>query len=564
MRYHVLATDYDGTIALHGKVDDGTIEALQQCKASSRKLILVTGRELDDLLAIFPQYKLFDLIVAENGALVFDPAGKQEILLGEKPPENFISELKQKKVTPLSVGRVIVATREPYEATVLQTIHNAGIEYQVIFNKGAVMVLPPGVNKAAGLQAAIDHLKISMHNVVAIGDAENDQAMFRVAECSAAVANALDSIKKEATIVMQKDHGAGVAELIDSLIENDLASADEHLTQSRLVIGKRDGHNFSLSAYRNGILLAGSSGGGKSTLTTAFMEALVETKHQFCIIDPEGDYTDFPNAVVIGDGDHEPIIDEVVGLLESVAPNVIVCLLGIPLERRPFFFNEFIAKLSALKNKTGHPHWIIIDESNHLLPTEIENTFFSIPDNLNNTLLISTTAKNINRSILKYIDTIIAIGDEPAEILSAFAQIKGVDNKFGEVQVLPKGDAWVWEVTQAKAFVIETRNPQHLSKRHIRKYATGDMIYNSFIFKGPQNKLNLKATNALMFVRMADGVDDKTWNFHLKRHDYSTWFANSLHDEELAQWTKEIESTESDTTISKDKILSHVKARYTV
>src|SRR6185312_4031073 len=248
MRYHVLATDYDGTIALHGKVDNETIKALQQCKASSRKLVLVTGRELDELLTIFPEYKLFDLVVAENGALLFDPASKQEILLGEKPPDNFINELKQRNVSPLSVGRVIVATREPYEATLLQAIHTAGIEYQVIFNKGAVMVLPPGVNKAAGLQAALDQLKISMHNVVAIGDAENDQAMFRVAECSAAVANALDSIKKEATIVTQKDHGAGVAELIDSLIENDLASADEQLTQSRLVIGKRDGHNFSFSA----------------------------------------------------------------------------------------------------------------------------------------------------------------------------------------------------------------------------------------------------------------------------------------------------------------------------
>ena len=564
MRYHVLATDYDGTIALHGKVDDETVEALLKCKASSRKLILVTGRELDDLLTIFPEYKLFDLVVAENGALIFDPASKQETLLGEKPPENFINELKQKKVSPLSVGRVIVATWEPFEATVLQAIHKAGIEYQVIFNKGAVMVLPPGVNKAAGLQAALDHLKISMHNVVAIGDAENDHAMFRIAECSAAVANALDSIKNEATIVTRYGHGAGVAELIASLIENDLAFADKILKKSRLVIGKKDDHDFSLSAYRNGILVAGSSGGGKSTLTTAFMEALVETKHQFCIIDPEGDYTDFPNAVVIGDGDHEPVADEVMALLENVAQNAVVCLLGIPLKKRPFFFNEFIAKFNALKNKRGHPHWLIIDESNHLLPAEIEDSFFSIPDNLNNMLLISTTVKNLNRSILKYVDTVIAIGDQPAHILSDFARIKDADNMFREVHALPKGSAWLWEVTQAKPFVIETRKPEHLSKRHIRKYATGDMIHNAFIFRGPGNKLNLKANNALMFVQMADGVDDKTWNFHLKRHDYSTWFADSLHDDELAQLTKEVESTVTDAETSKEKILSHVKARYTL
>ena len=115
MRYHVLATDYDGTIALHGKVDNETIEALKRCKASSRKVILVTGRELDDLTTVFPEYELFDLIVAENGALLFDPASRKEILLAERPPENFIHELRQKNVTPLSVGKVIVATWEPNE-----------------------------------------------------------------------------------------------------------------------------------------------------------------------------------------------------------------------------------------------------------------------------------------------------------------------------------------------------------------------------------------------------------------------------------------------------------------
>jgi HAD superfamily hydrolase (TIGR01484 family) len=562
MRYHVLATDYDGTIAWQGKVDNETIEALQKCKASSRKLILVTGRELDELLTIFPKYDLFDLIVAENGAIIFDPASKEEILLGEKPPENFINELKQKNVTPLSVGRVIVATWEPYEAMVLQAIHNAGIEYQVIFNKGAVMVLPPGINKATGLQEALDRLKISMHNVVAIGDAENDQAMFRIAECSAAVGNALVSIKKEATIITQKDHGAGVAELIASLIENDLAFADERLTESRLVIGKKGDHDFSLSAYRNGILLAGSSGGGKSTLTTAFIEALVETKHQFCIIDPEGDYMDFPNAVVIGDGDHEPVIYEVMALLENVAQNIVVCLLGIPLDRRPFFFNEFIAKFNAVKNNTGHPHWLIIDECNHLVPAEMEDSFFNIPDNLMSVWLISTEARNINRSILKYVDTVIAIGDEDAQILSGFAQIKDLSNKFSEVHGLPKGGAWVWEITQAAPLAIETRKPEHLSKRHIRKYATGDMMYSAFIFKGPENKLNLKANNALMFVQMAEGVDDETWNFHLQRHDYTTWFADSLHDDELAQLAKGIENTQTTAATSKDKILTLVRARY--
>ncbi|MDE3183761.1 MAG: type IV secretion system DNA-binding domain-containing protein [Bacteroidota bacterium] len=329
------------------------------------------------------------------------------------------------------------------------------------------------------------------------------------------------------------------------------------------MIGKKDGEDFSLSAYRNGIVLLGSSGGGKSTLTTTFMEALVATKHQFCILDPEGDYTDFPNAVVIGDSAHVPVVDEVIAFLDNPGQNAIVCLLGIPIEKRPYFFSEFISRVSDLKNKTGHPHWLIIDESNHVLPVEMEKSIFSLPDNLKNTLFISTEANNINQSVFKYIDTVISMGDEPAQVLTDFAKIKEISNDFSSVHALPKGKVWVWEISQSAPFVIETKKPEHLIKRHIGKYATGDMDYNAFLFKGPENKLNLKANNVLLFVQMAEVVDDETWNFHLKRHDYSKWFADSLHDEELARLSKEIENGQSDAATSKDKVLAYIKATYT-
>src|SRR3954465_14678417 len=98
MRYHILATDYDGTIALHGKVDHQTIEALERLKASGRKLVLVTGRELEELKQIFPEHSLFDMIVAENGALLYDPLTMKEHLLGERPPDVFIEKLKKQNV----------------------------------------------------------------------------------------------------------------------------------------------------------------------------------------------------------------------------------------------------------------------------------------------------------------------------------------------------------------------------------------------------------------------------------------------------------------------------------
>ena len=79
------------------------------------------------------------------------------------------------------------------------------------------MVLPPGVNKATGLLAALDEMELSAHNVVGVGDAENDHAFLRACGCAAAVANALPMVKEAADIKLIRDHGAGVAELIERI-----------------------------------------------------------------------------------------------------------------------------------------------------------------------------------------------------------------------------------------------------------------------------------------------------------------------------------------------------------
>lgn len=565
MRYHILAADYDGTIALHGKVNEETIEALKRLKASARKLILVTGRELDELKEIFPQHALFDLIVAENGALIYDPSTMKEYLLGEKPPASFIEELKKENISPLSVGRVIVATWEPHQTTVLEAIKHAGIEHQVIFNKGAVMVLPPGINKASGLQAALQQIKFSFHNVVAVGDAENDNAMLQTAECSVAVANALQSVKDQSAFVTKGDHGSGVSELIDHLLENDFEESDKHLQKHYLPLGKdRAGSDFKISPYRRGILLVGTSGGGKSTLTSAFLESLITAKYQFCLIDPEGDYLDFPDTVIVGDAEHEPAINEVLILLENPEQNVVVCLLSVALDRRPTFFNSLLHEIIHLRIRKGHPHWLILDEANHMLPPETESSFFNIPDNFNNFWLITTQPVRINNSIMSHVDTLIIVGDKPIEKLQQYASIKSLSWDSLNERDLNKGEAIVWDNSNNEPPVVITHStPKQLTKRHIKKYATGNMEYNEFYFKGPENKLNLRAYNVIVFMQLAEGVDDDTWMFHLKRNDYSEWFRTALHNQELADLTKDIENKSSEAKQSKDEILKLVTQRYT-
>src|SRR5688572_24453325 len=218
MRYYAFACDFDSTLASHGLVEEKVIAALERVRSSGRKLLLVTGRELEDLIRIFPHIDLFERVVAENGALLYRPSAREEKVLGEPPNSEFIELLRQRGVSTLGVGHVIVATREPYEKIVLETIRDLGLELQVIFNKGAVMILPSGLNKATGLLVALSELNLSPHNVVGIGDAENDHAFISRCECAVAVANALPMLMERADFVTQSNNGSGVMELADKLV----------------------------------------------------------------------------------------------------------------------------------------------------------------------------------------------------------------------------------------------------------------------------------------------------------------------------------------------------------
>ena len=266
MRYLALVTDYDGTIAIDGKMADAAATSIERLRVSGRRAILVTGRRLEDLLAILPHVRLFDYVVAENGAVVYEPRTRRETLLANPPPPEFIQRLKALGV-PLDVGRVVVATWLPHHTAVLQAIQETGLELHVIFNRAAVMVLPTGVNKATGMVYALRKLGLSPHEAVGIGDAENDHSFLDRCECAVAVANAVPSIRKLAAFVTKREAGQGVAELIDELIADDLSRTHGRLDKNLITIGTRaDGTAVTVAPYGLNILIAGPSGSGKSTI----------------------------------------------------------------------------------------------------------------------------------------------------------------------------------------------------------------------------------------------------------------------------------------------------------
>jgi hydroxymethylpyrimidine pyrophosphatase-like HAD family hydrolase len=228
MRNFALATDYDGTLATHGKVGERTLSALSRFLLSGRKLLLVTGRELPDLKQVFPHLTLFARVIAENGALLYHPATGEETLLCEPVPRSFVNTLSELGV-PFSAGRVLVATVEPHDVAVRKAIAESGLDLQISLNKGAVMVLPAGVNKATGLQHALAELGLDARSVVGIGDAENDSDFLNLCGCSAAVANALPSVKSSVHVVTIGTHGAGVAEILERMLADNLPiSSGEH------------------------------------------------------------------------------------------------------------------------------------------------------------------------------------------------------------------------------------------------------------------------------------------------------------------------------------------------
>jgi HAD superfamily hydrolase (TIGR01484 family) len=219
MRYGAFATDYDGTLAAEGIVAKDTYRALERLKRCGWHLILVTGREVPDLMNIFPDFEIFALIVAENGAVLFDPCSTKQVLLCDPIPDRFAETLARKDVIPLSIGQVIVDTTQDHERVVRETIQELGLNLEITLNKGSLMVLPAGVDKASGLAAALERIQLSFEQTVGVGDAENDFAFLTKCGLAVAVGNALPALKDQADLVMKGEHGSGVVELIHELLE---------------------------------------------------------------------------------------------------------------------------------------------------------------------------------------------------------------------------------------------------------------------------------------------------------------------------------------------------------
>jgi hypothetical protein len=570
---HVFATDYDGTIAVDSRVPEPTARALERVRASGRKLLLVTGRMLPDLRAVCPELdRLFDAVVAENGALLYVPERREVRTLGDAPEPALMDALRRRGVR-FDVGTSILATDAPFSEPALAAIRETGIERTLVFNKGALMLLPGGVTKGTGLAAALAALELSAHNMVGIGDAENDHAFLALCECAVAVADAVPALRERADHVTRAPAAAGVVEFIEEHLLDDLARLVPTLPRHQLALGEHaDGTPVTIPAHGTRLLIVGPSGSGKSTLTGVLAERLIEAGRSLLLLDPEGDYrtlAELERVVVFGGKGEQvlPAAEELDQLLRHERTSLVLDLSAMSRPEKVGYATTVLATVAAVRSASGLPHWLVIDEAHHVLPADGSPAAELLRPGAESLALITLAAGDLAPAVHPLANVVAsteraAFQDGVRTVLAA----RGADGAIAGADAVAEGEAalaWLEPAPRVVRFRVGRRRLQH--RRHARKYTEGELPPDrSFFFRGPTGSLNLRAANLARFVELAEGVDEATWAHHLGARDYSAWVREQIKDPELADEIAAVEAASPPPAESRRRVIERVRARYAV
>ncbi|MFA5772342.1 MAG: phosphoglycolate phosphatase [Thermoplasmata archaeon] len=218
-RILAVGCDYDRTLTDNFlEISKEGIKSLRLARKHGITTIVVSGRTTDFLTKLNRKYGIADILVAENGAVLFFQKGNKKILTSNIDLD--LRTLLDNADFPIEFGEVIASTKVEYEKKLLKIIETKNINVKLIRNIDSMMLLPPDVDKGIGLLKALKILEINKRNLAVIGDGENDLEMFSVAGTRVAVANAVELLKRNADIICKNSYGAGVAEFIDMALKN--------------------------------------------------------------------------------------------------------------------------------------------------------------------------------------------------------------------------------------------------------------------------------------------------------------------------------------------------------
>jgi hydroxymethylpyrimidine pyrophosphatase-like HAD family hydrolase len=553
MHLKIVACDLDGTLAEGGIVTEETWRALREAKEAGFILILVTGRKLDNWLTSGTFGELFDAIVAEDGAAVHFPgSGSTELPFGHLAP-TLVAALQARGV-PVDPGLAIVATHVPHDAAILEVLKETGGGATVEYNRGAVMVLPPGATKGTGIRYALEQLGLSARNVMACGDAENDRSLFEVAELAVAVANVAPGIAPLADVVLPEKDGSGVRQLLKSLAQGQLPPRRPR-PERQLFLGYQPNGEpvhldpFALVGDNTGIV--GETQSGKSWLAGLLAEELLQQGYQLCVIDPEGEYAPLHvlgHVLVVG-GASQPLppVEDLVILIEQSQVSVVLDLSQITVAERSRYAEEFLRMIFELRGRLGRPHWFLIDEAQSFCPACGGPLGLLLAEGMRHggVCLVSYRPGEVTPRVLDSVDHWLLTCSSYREQLEAFAPILA---RYGDrqrwlphLQSLEPGQA-CWFPGPEYALpepVITFTTGRRLSShvRHLHKYLQSPLPEaKRFYFRdGAGRSLGQAAATPGEFVALVSVLPVDSLESHLYRGDFERWFRDVFHDEVLAR-----------------------------
>jgi hydroxymethylpyrimidine pyrophosphatase-like HAD family hydrolase len=547
VKFSVLALDYDGTIARDGHVHPSVVSAIRDTRARGVVVVLVTGRTLFDLRPLLSKEVLFDVIVVENGAVLAFSNGMTR-LLGHSPPQALLDELRHHHVD-FSFGDCVIEADASAAPKILEAVRKLELPLMLAFNHGRMMVLPQGINKASGLREALNTMRLSLHNCLGIGNAENDHALLQACEVGVAVAWGSESLQKIADYFLPGTGPEATAEYIRKVTahkELPLTRADNR----SLRLGETRDGPLNMAIHGQNVLIAGDPRSGKSWITGLFCEHLILQGYCLCMIDPEGDYAtlaSLPGVVVFGGEEPPPRLSDVARALRYPDISVIIDLSAITHDEKLAYVAKLLPMLVVLRKQSGLPHWIIVDEAHYFL-TQADDGPGVISD-LTACILISYLSSHLPPQILNAMETIIATpltNPEEVQNLVALCGAHGAEKAWSELlgqlgideaAVLPreKGDGRL-----PQRFTIAPRATLHV--RHRAKYLEVPIPeQRAFYFTHGGQPIARPARTLKEFITMLQQLPPDSVKDHARHGDFSRWIAKVFGDQPLATDIRTVE-----------------------
>jgi hydroxymethylpyrimidine pyrophosphatase-like HAD family hydrolase len=537
--FRAIAVDYDGTLTERQRPSDSVLASVRATRGKGMKVLLMTGRILEELRADFPAVDdEFDAIIGENGAVLWTPAGGERALA--EPVARGLDAGLLAAGVPYRRGRVIVATDARYDQLVLEQITSRRLECQLTYNRGALMILPPGLSKGIGLFEALGELGISHHNTVGIGDAENDHSLLEFCELGVAVANAVPSLQERADIVLRETDGEGVKAFLDGPI----ISGELRLRPRRwaLNLGTSDEEGpILLPASQLNVLIVGGSGQGKSFLAGLLIERLAAKGYAVCVLDPEGDHVnleDLRGVIAVGGAEPLPSPERLETLLLHRFGSVVIDMSRLSPEEKRRQGAAFLTALLRCRARCGLPHWIVIEEAPQLMtPGDLARGCGAESQGL---CLVTHRPQDLPPAVLDQVDVVLAVpGGETliAELThTPFAAAMG----RGGPMLAPGEALWVEPNRQVRFRVGERQRP-HV--RHWHKYLYAQLPPGKrFHFRHGRGPAGEWAANIVQFHHEVGWAEAEVMAHHLRESDFSRWLETSIQDGILAGAVRVIES----------------------